>query len=77
MQLTALGTELVLKAIRRIDRGEELRGAKQDHSLGILTLGKQWSHCLDMHIRRMEERGLIRAMLTRPARRKGLPIVSG
>lgn len=75
MQLTRLGTELIIRAIDRIGSGEELRFRKQDISLGFLTLNRHWTKHLRKQIRYIEKNNLIGQMLKKPARKKKLPIV--
>jgi folate-dependent phosphoribosylglycinamide formyltransferase PurN len=75
MQLTQRGTELIIKAIDKLDAGEELQFRKQDVSLGFLTVNRHWTKHLRKQIRHVERKGLIAEMLKKPARKKKLPIV--
>ena len=75
MQLTRRGTDLVIRAIDKLDAGEKLQFRKQDVSLGFLTLNRHWTKHLRKQIRYVERNGLIAQMLKRPARKKKLPIV--
>lgn len=75
MQLTQLGTALVIRAIDKIESGEQLQFKKQDHSLGFLTLTGQWNRCLNKQIENIESNNLIGRMLKKPARKQKLPIV--
>ncbi|UCB51878.1 MAG: hypothetical protein JSV10_07780 [Candidatus Zixiibacteriota bacterium] len=75
MQLTQRGTELLIRAIDKMDAGEELRFRKQDVSLGFLTLNRHWTKHLRRQIRHVERNGLIAQMLKKPARKTKLPIV--
>jgi folate-dependent phosphoribosylglycinamide formyltransferase PurN len=75
MQLTQRGTELIIRAIDKIEAGEALRFEKQDVSLGFLTLNRHWTKHLRKQIRHVERNGLIAQMLKKPARKKKLPIV--
>jgi len=75
MQLTQRGTELIIRAIVKLDAGEELQFRKQDISLGFLTLNRHWTKHLRKQIRYVERNGLIAQMLKKPARKKKLPIV--
>jgi len=75
MKLTCLGTDLVLSAIRRLERGEQLSFAAQQHSLGYLGTSGQWSTALRAHVAWLERSGAIAQMLKSPARRSKLPIV--
>ncbi len=75
MQLTSLGTELVIEAINRIEAGEELHFHRQDLSAGYLTRNSQYSDFLRMQIDRIEKNNLIDEMLKKPARKERLPII--
>jgi methionyl-tRNA formyltransferase len=75
MQLTQRGAELIIRAIDKIDAGEELQFHKQDISLGFLTLNRHWTKHLRKQIRHVERNDLIAQMLKKPARKKKLPIV--
>lgn len=75
MQLTYLGTELVLEAVRRLANGETLNFRRQDFSLGYLTYLRQWNHLLDEQIIYMERNNMIEMMLKYPSRIEKLPIV--
>jgi methionyl-tRNA formyltransferase len=74
-QLTQLGTELIIKAIDKMESGERLEFKKQDISSGFLTLNRHWSKYLGRQIRHIERNGLVKQMLKRPARKQRLPIV--
>ena len=76
MQLTYLGTELIIRAIDKIEAGEELKFEKQDVSLGFLTLNRHWTKHLRKQVRHVEKNKLIGQMLKKPARKKKLPIVT-
>ena len=75
MQLTQRGTELIIRAIDKLDAGDELQFRKQDISMGFLTLNRHWTKHLRKQIQHVERNGLIAQMLKKPARRKKLPIV--
>jgi hypothetical protein len=75
MQLTVLGTELIIEAINRIEAGEELHFHQQDLSAGYLTRNNQYSDFLRMQIERIEKNNLIDEMLKKPARKERLPII--
>jgi methionyl-tRNA formyltransferase len=75
MQLTHLGTELIIKAIDKIKSGEKLQFKTQNHSLGFLTLNRQWSQYIGKQIEHVEKNKLIELMLQNPARKQKLPIV--
>lgn len=75
MQLTKLGVELIIKAIARIETGQELNFKKQDYSLGIMTRVKQWDRYLLKQVEKIENNDLIKTILEKPARKQKLPIV--
>ena len=75
MQLTQLGTELIIRVIDKIEAGEKLQFQKQNVSLGFLTLNRHWTKHLRKQIRHIDKNSLIEQMLKKPARRKKLPIV--
>jgi methionyl-tRNA formyltransferase len=75
MQLTYLGTKLILEAINKLDNGESLSFEKQDLSLGYLTYLRQWNHLLDKQIQYIEKNNLIEIMLNKPSRYDKLPII--
>lgn len=75
MQLTHLGTEIVVDALARVTAGEEIRLVEQDLSKGVLTSSRQWSSLLGRHVARIERDGTLERMLRSPSR-DPLPIVS-
>lgn len=75
MQLTYLGTDIVVDALRRVAGGEKLRLIEQDLSKGVLTSSRQWSSLLGRHVRRIEREGTLARMLESPSR-DAQPIVS-
>ena len=75
LQLTQLGTELIVRAIDKIESGEQLQFKKQDYSLGFLTLSRQRSKYIRKQIEYIERNNLIEPMLKKPARKQELPIV--
>jgi folate-dependent phosphoribosylglycinamide formyltransferase PurN len=75
MQLTALGTELTVRILQRLSRGETLVEYPQDFTKGFLTLNRQWSRPLARQIDHLLAKGLIGQMLKTPARRGLVPIV--
>ncbi len=75
MQLTRLGTDLMLRALDKIEKGEPLRFFPQDLSRGFLTSRRQWNLNLQRQVDHIERNGILRLMLERPARRERLPIV--
>ncbi len=74
MQLTKLGTDLTLRAIRELEAGNDLTFHPQDFSAGFVTLSRQTSHHWLKHARLIEKRGLTQLLRT-PARKERLPIV--
>jgi methionyl-tRNA formyltransferase len=76
MQLTALGTEIMVAAVARLAAGEALTTTPQDLSRGYLAYGDQWSDDLERHVRRLERDGSVGRMLERPARKTRLRIVT-
>ncbi len=74
-QLTFRGTELILEALRKLNRREDLYFQKQDYSRGYLTYLRQWGDLLDRQIRYIEKHQLIACMLKKPSRAQKLPIV--
>jgi len=75
MQLTCLGTALMLEAIDRLRNGGRLRFEGQDLSLGYLTYLRQWNRLLDKEIEYIEKNDLIGVMLKSPSRNERLPII--
>jgi len=75
MQLTYLGTEIMVEAIRRLRAGEQLSLTAQDISLGRLTLKRDWTARHRRDVERIERDGTIARMLASPSRRE-LPIVA-
>ncbi len=75
MQLTKLGTDLVIDIVERLKNGASFHYSTQDVSKGLLTLSRQWSRHWSNHLRFIEENDIIAKMLKTPAR-KELPIVS-
>ncbi len=76
MQLTYLGTEMILKVIEKLKNGEDLDFKQQDLSLGYLTYLRQWNHQLDKQIQYIEKNNLIEVMLKKPSRDHKLPIIN-
>ncbi len=75
MQLTKLGTELMVRALDQIAAGKGLTFHRQDHARGFLTLNRQWSRPLRRQVQHIVRNGLIAKMLEKPARKERLPIV--
>ena len=75
MQLTCLGTDLILDAIKKIENGEQLIFEKQDYSKGYLTYQRQWSNILEKQIKYIEKNNKIDFMLRKPSRKYCMPIV--
>ena len=75
MQLTYMGTHIMINALKQIMNNQEILFHKQDFSRGYVILSKQWSSLLAKQIRGIESEGLIQKMLQKPSRREALPIV--
>jgi len=75
MQLTYLGTELILEVIDKLNNSKHLIFEKQDYSLGYLTYLRQWNHLLDKQIQYIERNNLIDIMLNKSSRYEKLPII--
>jgi methionyl-tRNA formyltransferase len=75
MQLTKMGTELVIEAIKKLDSGEELDFKAQDFSQGFITLNRQRSKFIRKQVKYIERNGIVDKMLKHPARKDKLPIV--
>lgn len=76
MKLTVLGTGLMVEALSRHARGEELTYHKQRLSLGYLTLNRQYTWRVRALVRSLEREGKLAQMLEKPARSAKLPIVT-
>jgi folate-dependent phosphoribosylglycinamide formyltransferase PurN len=75
MQLTSLGTEIVVEAVRRLRTGEKISFVEQDLARGMVTSARQWSLLLGRHVARLEREGTLARMLEAPTRAPQ-PIVS-
>jgi len=75
MQLTALGVELIIQAIDRLVGGQELNFKKQDYSKGFMTCVKQWDRHTLKQVENLENNGMLKTILEKPARKQQLPIV--
>lgn len=75
MQLTKLGTESIIDIIGKLETGQELNFREQDYSLGIMTAVMQWDRYLRKQIEDIENKGLIKTILEKPARKQKLPII--
>lgn len=73
VQLTALGTDIVVSALIALRDGSELVPTPQDLSRGQVTYNRQWSAQLSKHVARLERRRLD-LMLATPSRGE-LPII--
>lgn len=73
VQLTALGTELMIESLQVLRNGGELERTPQDLTRGHLYYKRQWSGRLSGHVASLERQGLGR-MLASPSRGE-LPIV--
>ncbi len=69
MKLTREGTRILLDALAVWKAGDELHFQKQDHSLGYLTLNRQWNRHLRQIVRKIESEGVIAKMLRSPSRK--------
>ena len=75
MRLTQMGTDLMIKIIDKLEKGQSIHFEEQDFSLGYLTSMRQWNHLLERQIRYIERNNLLGLMLQKPSRFKRLPIV--
>lgn len=75
MQLTYLGTELIVQAINKLKNGKQLGYAGQDFSLGYLFLNRQWNPLLNEYLQQIQQEQVMELMLKKPARSEKLPIV--
>jgi folate-dependent phosphoribosylglycinamide formyltransferase PurN len=73
MQLTKLGTDMIVDIVERLKNGASFHYSIQDLSKGLLNLNRQWSRHWENHVRFIEENGVIAKMLKSPAR-QALPI---
>ena len=73
MQLTALGTEIVVEALGLLGRNLDYARMPQDLSRGFGLFSRHWSALLSRHVARLERRGL-EAVIASPSR-EALPIV--
>ena len=74
-QLSALGTDLMLDAVRHLEAGHRLKFHEQDLSVGNLSLGRHASPWFSRHLAWLEDNGMIEKMLTRPGRPGAKPII--
>jgi methionyl-tRNA formyltransferase len=72
-RLTVLGTEIVLKGIRKLDRGDDLVFHPQDHRMGFLFGNANWSKDVDQFVDNINE-SIMEKMLSRPSRAEA-PII--
>jgi hypothetical protein len=75
MQLTYLGTNLLIQIIKKMSANLSLKFHIQDYSLGYLTYMRQWSRHSYKLVRNIECNSLISKMLEKPARSDKLPII--
>ena len=75
MQLTKLGTDLIIRIIKKIERGESLQFYKQDLSAGYLTRNIQWSYLMQKQIDNIMKDNLLDSMLKNPSRKQKLPMI--
>lgn len=76
MKLTREGTKILINALADWQAGAEMKFHRQDHSLGYLTLNRQWSRQLRNEVSRIEKNGIISRMLKTPARKERMPILT-
>ncbi len=74
-QLSALGTDLMLDAVRHLEAGHRLRFHEQDLSVGHLSLGRHASPWFSRHVAWLENNGMIEKMLARSGRPGAEPII--
>ena len=74
-QLSALGTDVMLDAVRHLEAGHRLRFHEQDLSVGHLSLGRHASQWFSRHVAWLEDNGMIKQMLARPGRPGAEPII--
>lgn len=74
MQLTSLGTELIIEILKRPSKNKKFTTYKQDFSWGYLTCIRQWSAHLEKQIRFIEKKNIIGTMLKFPSRKELLDI---
>ena len=75
LQLTKLGTDLIIRIIEKIERGESLQFFKQDLSAGYLIRNIQWSSLMQKQIDNIMKNNLLASMLKKPSRKQKLPII--
>jgi hypothetical protein len=75
MQLTKMGTDLMLRALEKLEAGEGLGLEEQDITRGFVNTHRQWSPALQSHIRHIEKEGMIGRMLQNPSTDRRQPIV--
>lgn len=76
MQLTQLGTSLVLETLQCLSAGASLHPEPQDLNCGFVRSSWHWGSHLGRHLDRMLRNGALAKMLTGPAREERLPLVS-
>lgn len=76
LKLTVAGTEIVIEALDDWQQGCQWVFHNQDHTLGYLTLNRQWSSVLRSQIKRLQKQEAMCQMLKTPARRSEMPIVT-
>ncbi len=74
-QLSVLGTDLMLDAVRHLESGHQLKFHDQDLTLGNLSLGRHASPWFTRHMAWLEDNGMIEKMLARPGRPGAEPII--
>lgn len=76
MQLTKIGTEIIIKAIEKLKSGKELKYKKQDFSKGYGIWTYQWNRYLTKAIEEIESKNLIKKIMKKPSRVQKLPIIN-
>jgi hypothetical protein len=75
LQLSRLGTELMVRILGQLAQGRPLRFVEQDPNAGTLRLERHWSPELRRHLGRLLRRGALTRMLARPACLEEYPLV--
>ncbi len=75
MQLSYLGTQLMINAIEKLKNNEELTFQHQDHSDGHLILKRDWNILFEKKIRQMEKYNEISDMIHTIQRETSHPII--
>ena len=76
MQLSKLGTDLVIQAVDALKAGKKLTFSKQDYSLGFLTQNRQWRVTLARQAEYLSSPPILETLLRHPSRKARLSIVN-